>query len=71
MSHWLKVYPGYGFIFTAEKSRAQGVIKMFQEQNISASVIGLVDDTKKLILSYQGDEEVVFDFNRQSITGVR
>jgi len=71
MAHWLKVYPGYGFIFTAEESRAQGVIKLFQEQNISAAFIGLVDDTKKLILSYQGDEEVVFDFKRQSITGAR
>ena len=70
LSRWLKMYPGYGFIFTAEKGQANDVIRLFSLQNISASVIGRVSDTKKLLISWNGMEEEVFDFDRQSITGV-
>lgn len=68
---WLKAYPGYGFVITADGSKSERVVKIFASNNISAAVIGSVNDTKKLLISWEGKEEVVFDFNRQSITGVR
>jgi putative methanogenesis marker protein 2 len=69
-SHWLKTYPGFGFVFTADESTSNEVVKIFARHKISASVIGSANDTKKLLISREGKEEVVFNFNRQSITGV-
>ncbi len=70
ISHWLKTYPGFGFVFTVDESTAGETIKLFERHRISASVIGSVDDTKKLLISWKDKRELVFDFERQSITGV-
>jgi len=68
---WLKVYPGYGFVFTGHRSKADAVIALFREQGISASVIGEVTHGPKLLISHSGNEEIVFDFTIDGITGVK
>jgi selenophosphate synthetase-related protein len=70
ISHWLKTYPGFGFVFTVDESKVGETIKLFEGNRISASVIGSVDDTKRLLISWKDKRELVFDFERQSITGV-
>lgn len=69
LSHWLKVYPGFGFVFTVEESKAEKCIEVFEKQDVSAGIVGRVLSSSKLLITYQGKEEVVFDFERESITG--
>jgi putative methanogenesis marker protein 2 len=67
---WLKVYPGYGFVFTADNSGVDETLAMFKNHSISAAVIGEVSKIPKLLIGWKGKEEEVFDFERMSITGV-
>lgn len=71
LDDWLKVYPGYGFVFTAHRSKGDAIIELFREQGISASIIGVVTRRPKLLISSRGKEEVVFDFTIDGITGVK
>ncbi len=63
--HWLKCYPGFGFIFTAEEGKVQGLVRMFEKERIWAGPIGMVDASSKLIISRGGEEETVFDFRKR------
>ncbi|MBC7114980.1 MAG: methanogenesis marker 2 protein, partial [Archaeoglobi archaeon] len=40
LSHWLKVYPGMGFILTAREENTEEVLKIFQRAGMRAEVIG-------------------------------
>lgn len=69
LSHWLKTYPGYGFVFTMDERMVEECVAIFEEQGIWAGGIGRVEDTSKLLIEYKGSEEVVFDFEKQGIIG--
>lgn len=62
LQHWLKCYPGYGFIFTAEGEKIQNLVAVFEKEGIWAAPIGSVDASSKLIISKDGEEEIIFDF---------
>lgn len=68
---WLRMYPGTGFVLTAE-SEAKGAecIRIFQEAGIAASIIGEVDRSKKLRITSGEETATVFDFNKDKITGI-
>jgi putative methanogenesis marker protein 2 len=67
--HWLKVYPGFGFVFTVKEPNVQECIGLFEKEGISAGVVGRVLDSSKLLITYQGKEELVFDFEKEKIAG--
>jgi putative methanogenesis marker protein 2 len=69
-SHWLKMYPGFGFVFTSKKSDVPQILEIFQNRGISAETIGEVIQTPKLFISWREEEAEVFDFKKESITGV-
>jgi len=68
---WLKLYPGYGFVFTAEERRAGEVLRLFKGHGIAAEVVGKVLARRKLLISSGTEEEVVFNFEEESIYGGR
>jgi hypothetical protein len=72
--HWLKVYPGTGFVLTVEnEEKGEECIGIFRAAGIEAAIVGEVDDSKKLkITNGEGtDTATVFDFNREIITGIK
>lgn len=66
---WLKTYPACGFVVTA--MRAEEVARVFREHGLEAAIIGEVDDSKVFRLRMGNDEEVFFNFNRESVFGLR
>ncbi|MFB3160067.1 sll0787 family AIR synthase-like protein [Neobacillus sp. 179-J 1A1 HS] len=67
MKDWLEFYPGYGFILSVNKADEEEVISQFEQEGISASVIGNLTESLKVAVSY-GDEEIVYmDFNSESL----
>jgi putative methanogenesis marker protein 2 len=70
LTKWLKVYPGYGFVMTVKEPVVEEVVSTFLENNIEANSIGVVTKTQKLLISWRGNGELVFDFKKESITGV-
>ena len=70
ISTWLKAYPGFGFVFTAERSKIDGIERLFRRRGIAAASIGKVINSRKLLISWRGREEEVFDFEKEGITRV-
>lgn len=59
MDRWLRMYPGYGFILSADTGDEQEVIKMFQEQGIAAAVIGKLTESRKIMIR-SGEERALY-----------
>jgi uncharacterized protein len=68
---WLKLYPGAGFILTAEEDNVDIVIEVLEKVNITTNVVGIITLDKKLYLTSGDNKEVVFDFDTDKITGIQ
>lgn len=68
---WLKVYPGSGFVLTAEDENTEECIELLEEVNITSKVVGTILEENKLYLTYEDQNEVVFDFNNEIIMGIK
>ena len=67
---WLKMYPGMGFVVTAKREDSQSVLEVFERRGLTARVIGRVTEERKLIIA-QGEEEcVLFDLEKECVTGI-
>ncbi|MBC7109836.1 MAG: methanogenesis marker 2 protein [Archaeoglobi archaeon] len=71
LSHWLKVYPGMGFILTAKDENADEILKIFQRVKMRAEVIGFIQEEWKLEVEFKGEKRVLFSFPEDSVTGLR
>lgn len=60
---WLAAFPSYGFVLSVRPEHCQKVISKFKNRFIACQEIGVVNDTKKVTLEYQGDAEMVWDLN--------
>jgi len=69
LEDWLKTYPGCGFIVTAEDG--EKAVKIFRKHKLDAAIVGRVDETKKVRLKAEGEEVTVFDFEKESVLGLR
>ncbi len=68
---WLKLYPGSGFVLTAESSKVNRCMELLEEVNITASVVGEITEDKKLYVTHRDQKVVLFDFRKDKITGVK
>ncbi|MEN6294131.1 MAG: methanogenesis marker 2 protein [Methanobacterium sp.] len=68
---WLKLYPGSGFVLTAESSNVNRCIELLEEVNITASVAGEIIEDKKLYVIHEDQKAILFDFQKDKITGVK
>ena len=70
--HWLKMYPGTGFVLTVENDeKGAECIEIFGDAGIDASIIGEIDNSKKLKITNGAETATVFDLNREIITGIK
>jgi selenophosphate synthetase-related protein len=67
---WLKAFLSYGFVLSVDRQHSASVIAQFQEKNITAGVIGEITPGQQMVLSYQGEQDLLFDFEKESITGI-
>jgi uncharacterized protein len=70
MTDWLKAFLSYGFVLSVAKVHTGSVIALFQEKKIAAGVIGEVTRAQQMVLSYQGKQDMLFDFEKESVTGI-
>ena len=68
---WLKVYPGSGFVLTAEEKNVEEAIEMLENVNITSEVAGRIIEDKKLYLTHDNQEKIVFDFSQEIIMGIK
>ena len=66
---WLKAFLSYGFVFCVDKYNTSQVIEEFNKKGITARVIGEVTKERKVIISYQGQRDILFELDKETITG--
>ncbi len=71
IGHWLKMYPGTGFVLTVgDTDSGRECINIFEAAGVTAAVVGEIDASKKLVIRNGGDKATVFDLNQEIITGI-
>jgi hypothetical protein len=65
--HWVRMYPGMGFILTAPEAHVDEVCRRFDRVGMSASLIGTVTNNSALSITYQNRKTQVFDLKKNGI----
>ncbi|HMK54346.1 MAG TPA: methanogenesis marker 2 protein [Methanobacteriaceae archaeon] len=68
---WLKLYPGAGFVLTLKSENVLETKSILEEVNITCEVVGEILTDNKLFLTDDDKTETVFDFQKDSIMGVK
>lgn len=71
MIQWLLSYQGCGFAFSCAPENSQCIIDIFSEVGCEGAVVGKVDSSRILRIKSGDEEKVLFDFNKDIITGCR
>ncbi|NVM04709.1 MAG: methanogenesis marker 2 protein [Candidatus Helarchaeota archaeon] len=66
---WLKAYPGYGVIFTSKKENVEEIIRIYSNFSITTKEIGIVDESKKLIIENGTSSVELFDLTKINLSG--
>ncbi|WXG39918.1 MAG: methanogenesis marker 2 protein [Candidatus Freyarchaeum deiterrae] len=69
LEKWVKMYPGFGVIMTSKPSTASRCLKIFRGADVSAEIIGEVDDSKKLLITDESEVCEVFNFKQDRLSG--
>ncbi|MFX1244254.1 MAG: AIR synthase related protein [Promethearchaeota archaeon] len=64
---WLKMYISTGFVIATSQERVNQVISIFAEHKLHAAKIGNVNDSQKLVLTFDKDSMTIFDFRKETI----
>ncbi len=67
---WLVCFQSFSFILAAAPSQTTDVLTIFRKCNITAEVVGRVSSDRKVIIAAGGDQQVLFDFEKEKITGI-
>ena len=70
LAAWLKMYPGMGFVVTARPENAAEVLEVFESRGLTARVIGRVTEERKLAIRSGEEKMVLFDLERDCVTGI-
>ncbi|MCL2862570.1 MAG: methanogenesis marker 2 protein [Methanimicrococcus sp.] len=70
MERWLLMHPGTGFVFTAALDKVEECLQVLREGKMTAAVCGRVTEERKVILRSGENFAIVFDFEKEGITGI-
>jgi uncharacterized protein len=69
--HWLRMYPGMGFIVTCKPDNTAKVLHTFADHKLNAARIGKIVPGSRLDITKDRQRATVFDFAKHNITGLR
>ncbi|MGZ4917780.1 MAG: methanogenesis marker 2 protein [Halobacteriota archaeon] len=70
MDLWLKMYPGMGFVLSADPANTPEILHIFEGAGMAAAKIGTITTTRRLEITLNTRSAVVFDFDQQTIMGL-
>jgi len=70
LSQWLLCFQSYGFILSCPLANTPRILALFREREVTAAVIGRVTARRSVRVAAGGAEGVLFDFDREFITGI-
>ena len=71
LEQWVLCFQSFGFILSVPPKATDRVQSFFTKRNITAAVIGIVRAEPIVKLCSGEDSKILFDFNRDVITGIR
>jgi len=71
LAQWLKSYQGCGYVITCDPVHSQKVVDMYASVGLTSAVIGKVTEERKLIVRKDEQSAVMFDFDKEIITGCK
>ncbi len=66
---WLVSFPSYGFLLSVRPENVPAVEQLFRDLQITCEDIGEVTDSSQLILKFQKESTMFWDFDREQLTG--
>jgi selenophosphate synthetase-related protein len=67
---WNHCFQGYGFVLGVDPEFTNEVVSIFEDRNVTASVVGKVSNERKVIITDGFLKETLFDFSFEKITGI-
>ncbi|KAE8546647.1 sll0787 family AIR synthase-like protein [Marinobacter nauticus] len=67
---WLCAFPSFGYILTTDAASLPALLDRFHKRNISAAAIGAITDTNQLWVTQGQEEQLFWDLNTSSLTGL-
>ena len=71
LDQWVLCFQSFGFILSVPPNHTEQVLSIFSERKITATVIGSVQPEPIVKLCRGADSAILFDFNRDVITGIK
>lgn len=68
--HWVRMYPGMGFIMTAKQENVDAVARMYREAGMACQIIGTVVPEHHLVLTKGDEKETLFNFSSTGVTNI-
>jgi hypothetical protein len=69
LERWLMSFPSYGFLLSVRPDNASAVQSYFHQQSLVCQVVGEVQLTQQLVLSYAEESLLFWDLSQNSFTG--
>jgi selenophosphate synthetase-related protein len=64
---WLRMFPGYGFVLTAEFEHCEEVLAIFAAEGIAAQVVGELTQESRIVIRQADEEAVLIDWNEENL----
>ena len=71
LSDWILCFQSFGFVLAVAPDRTQQILDLFSKQQITAKAVGKVVPEPVVSIDADGIDEVLFDFRKDKITGIR
>lgn len=71
MTDWVLCFMSFGFVLSAAPGKTGEVLSIFSERGITANIIGRVHKEPVVTLTQEKGSEILFDFEKDEITGIR
>jgi len=69
--HWITIYQGSGFVLTCKPENYSIIEEVLEEAGLTVRNVGEVTDGPEFKLQYRGRTEILFNFSKESITGIK
>jgi len=70
LSWWLKAYPSFGFLLSADPSECDEVIDVFRSVRVRCESIGTVTDGSRITVRLGEESGVFLDWRKEPVTGL-
>ncbi|WP_424769204.1 sll0787 family AIR synthase-like protein [Paenibacillus sp. sgz302251] len=64
---WLRMFPGYGFVLSADSESCMEIVSLFEAEGIVACVVGELTDDTRVVISKGVEEAVLIDWSKEAL----